>query len=515
MAFLQSPHAMALRMITCCPACSTLFRVGADQLQVADGWVRCGQCMVAFDARTRMVPADPYAPLPDPDWYGDGQEPGAVPPPGPTGNAANAELRRAADSAAGMAEADSGTAASAPQRASPAAEVPAFAAPPFELAPPPSPPEPVAVPVFAPKPLARAADPAPAAAQPRAQAAILPPPLPIPASDELDRRYARLLDTLTRLRATSEKGDGELDDAETSPSSYARGGRGSGPAARRGGRSGPRNPPAQRRPVERQVEHDARRRADASPERGAAPQRRRKRESEPLDPDRRAGRDAPPAQRRDEEEQQSRPMIDFVLSEIGGLLPLPVFAPSQSEPELKAKPSEPEVPSFVEQAQRRAVWGLPDVRAVLWGTAAALALMLAAQIAVSQRDRLAAEYPGVTPLLQALCRPMRCQIAPWRYLDAVAMEDSPIFVPTGANSFRFAVTLRNNGNAPVAMPALELALLDAQNQPLARRVLNPADWGAPQQLAAYGEFNGAASLTVLGAVNARAASSYRIEFFYP
>jgi predicted Zn finger-like uncharacterized protein len=474
-------------MITCCPACSTLFRVGAEQLQVAGGWVRCGQCMVAFDARTRMVPADPYTP-PDLDWQQPAGKPDIALRPAPDEVAATPPPVAAAPSAPRAAEADAAALASVPSRPSPAAdEVPAFAAPPFELAPPPSPPEPVAVPVFAPKPPpVRAVDPPPAAVQPQAQAAAFPSPLPIPTNDELDRRYARLLETLARLRETAEQGDGQLSGADTRPFDDA-----PGPAARDRDGNSPHRQTA---------------------ERAAAPgrKRRRRREEASRDQYRRAAR---PAQHQDEEAQHSRPMIDFVLSEISGLLPLPASTLSQQEPELK-EPPEPAVPSFVEQAQRRATWNLPDVRAVLWLAAGVLVLTLAAQIAVSQRDRLAAQYPGTTPLLQALCRPMHCQIAPWRHLGAVAI-DSSAFVRTGPNGFGFAVTLRNNGSAPIATPALELALIDAQDQPLARRVLNPADWGAPPQLAAYGEFNGAALLTVRGAVDAQAISNYRLAAFYP
>lgn len=37
--------------VTRCPHCDSAFRVTAGQLQAADGQVRCGQCLTAFDAR--------------------------------------------------------------------------------------------------------------------------------------------------------------------------------------------------------------------------------------------------------------------------------------------------------------------------------------------------------------------------------------------------------------------------------------------------------------------------------
>jgi predicted Zn finger-like uncharacterized protein len=132
-------------MITCCPACSTLFKVGSEQLRIAGGWVRCGQCMTVFDARTRMLPADPYVPN-DLDW----PEETAAPPapadwmvrtePRPvvarhTGRAVNRPIPDTAKS-------------EDPPRPAPAAEVPAFAPPAFELVPPPAPEQPATVPVF-------------------------------------------------------------------------------------------------------------------------------------------------------------------------------------------------------------------------------------------------------------------------------------------------------------------------------------------------------------------------------
>ena len=50
-----------MSLITRCPACATLFRVVPDQLKVADGWVRCGQCTEVFDASSHFQPAFPEA----------------------------------------------------------------------------------------------------------------------------------------------------------------------------------------------------------------------------------------------------------------------------------------------------------------------------------------------------------------------------------------------------------------------------------------------------------------------
>ena len=43
-----------MSLITRCPACGTMFNVVSDQLKVSQGWVRCGQCAVVFDASLHL-----------------------------------------------------------------------------------------------------------------------------------------------------------------------------------------------------------------------------------------------------------------------------------------------------------------------------------------------------------------------------------------------------------------------------------------------------------------------------
>lgn len=68
-----------MSLITCCPACQTMFKVSGDDLRVSDGWVRCGNCDGVFDASAHLqvMPAaqedsaaaptagEPVADLPD------------------------------------------------------------------------------------------------------------------------------------------------------------------------------------------------------------------------------------------------------------------------------------------------------------------------------------------------------------------------------------------------------------------------------------------------------------------
>ena len=54
-----------MSQVTRCPACQTSFRVVADQLKIAQGWVRCGRCAEVFDASAQFVP-EPAAGSPGP-----------------------------------------------------------------------------------------------------------------------------------------------------------------------------------------------------------------------------------------------------------------------------------------------------------------------------------------------------------------------------------------------------------------------------------------------------------------
>jgi predicted Zn finger-like uncharacterized protein len=497
-----------MNMITCCPACSTLFRVADDQLRVANGRVRCGQCMEVFDARAHMLPTDLFVP-PNLNWQEKqvGQSSQTLDSIGETANTGSqAAVDRSALADVG---AIVSAAASEPRREPAAAASPGFVAPAFELAPPLVPEESAAVPALIGRsPTGTLAVKTVATAQIHGKGAVVARSLPISARDKLDRRYAKLLKTLARLRENAEKRSNGLDDVNA--------GRKGADLTAPGGEQRVK-PDSHALPVDTPG-------GDIIPDilTGRAPARQRKpkreRQSKLHDKNqRRVGHDSSSSRgaRPDEKgDQLLRPIADFPLSEINRGLPLPVAAPLQPEPQSETKSAQISVPAFIKQARRRAFWALPQIRAGLWGVAGVLALVLAAQIAVSQRDRLAAHYPGMTPLLLTLCRPMQCQIAPWRHLSAVAIDGST-FVRTGPQGFRFTATLRNGGAVPVATPALELALIDAQEQPLARRVLNPADWGAPPQLVGYGEFNGAATLTVQDAANPQIVSNYRLTAFYP
>jgi predicted Zn finger-like uncharacterized protein len=64
---------------TTCPHCASVFRLGADQLDAAQGWVQCSVCGAAFDARPSLLLED-GSPLPPPAPLAAAPLPETAPP---------------------------------------------------------------------------------------------------------------------------------------------------------------------------------------------------------------------------------------------------------------------------------------------------------------------------------------------------------------------------------------------------------------------------------------------------
>ncbi len=140
--------------------------------------------------------------------------------------------------------------------------------------------------------------------------------------------------------------------------------------------------------------------------------------------------------------------------------------------------AEDDEPAFVRQARRRAFWRRPWVRAVLGVVALGLGAALVAQAAWIWRDEWAARHPALRPALQAFCATLDCQIAPPRRVQDVLIEGS-VLLRRAPDRYSFHLVLRNQADVEVRAPALELTLLDAQEQVLVRRVWLPHEWPQP------------------------------------
>lgn len=180
-----------------------------------------------------------------------------------------------------------------------------------------------------------------------------------------------------------------------------------------------------------------------------------------------------------------------------------------------APPIEQQVePSFVTAAKRSAFWRQPGVRWALWLLSLVLALSLGLQVMLQQRHFLAAYAPGLKPLLLQLCSWRHCDLRPPQRIAAVLMDGSSFVRLRGESAgYQLQMSVKNTASIDIAMPALELTLTDARDQPVLRRVLLPADMAAPLALPAGDVWAGEVNVQLR--LDAAQVAGYRVLAFYP
>ena len=178
--------------------------------------------------------------------------------------------------------------------------------------------------------------------------------------------------------------------------------------------------------------------------------------------------------------------------------------------------------SFVRDARRQAFWRRPLVRTLVACFTLLLIIFLLLQLAVQQRDRLAAFEPGLKPALQTVCEVLACSVGPPRQIEAIVIDGSS-FNKVNDSVYRLTFSIKNTATTAVAMPFLEVTLTDIQDQAVIRRVLTPAQFGmASGLLGQSAEFSGALTMQLTppeasrdgGSVSRRIAG-YRLLAFYP
>jgi hypothetical protein len=141
-----------------------------------------------------------------------------------------------------------------------------------------------------------------------------------------------------------------------------------------------------------------------------------------------------------------------------------------------------------------------------------LALLLAAQLLVAQRDAVVAQWPGWRSLVQSLCAPLDCRIEPLRRIDQLGVDSSGLTRIDDGPVYRLVLVLRNRSDMPLLMPAIDLSLTDAAGVLVARRMLSAADLGTARNTIAAGQ---ELPLQALLMSAERALTGYTIEIFYP
>jgi hypothetical protein len=142
-----------------------------------------------------------------------------------------------------------------------------------------------------------------------------------------------------------------------------------------------------------------------------------------------------------------------------------------------------------------------------------LLLVLVLQVLLAERDRFAAMEPGVKPWLQALCQPFHCQVDRWKRVDLIQVTDSA-FNKVKGSVYELSATLSNQAGAPVATPALELTLTDAQNQVVVRHVFLAQELQAPALMRVGGDWQVQHSVLLDEGLNDK-VMGYSLVAFYP
>jgi len=190
--------------------------------------------------------------------------------------------------------------------------------------------------------------------------------------------------------------------------------------------------------------------------------------------------------------------------------------PAAALPELDLRAEAPPIaatPSFLRPDERAMRWQQPRWRRALALGSLAAALLLALQVLVHFRDMAAAQGPpGLRVIVEGLCNIGGCRIETPRRLDSLVLDNSALAAAEGSGAYRLSLVLRNRAGVDVMMPALDLALTDAEGRLIARRVLRAAELGVPQPTLPAGGTLPLQALLDTGEVR---VAGYTIEAFYP
>lgn len=226
-------------------------------------------------------------------------------------------------------------------------------------------------------------------------------------------------------------------------------------------------------------------------------------ESQPLPP-------APPVARRGGRKSRPRPAARPALE---AETDASMEGAADAAPVVEIEP-EHEEPDFVRRVRLKEEKGRTHQVMMAAGTAV-LVLALLIQGLTTFRNVLAAQFPALKPLLVAGCAMMGCRVELPAQAEALAIETGELET-IGANTYLFTTVLHNQGSLAQAWPHVELALTDADNKTVLRRVFAPREY-LPKDVVAARGFAGSSEqpVRIYFELDQIKASGYRIAVFYP
>jgi hypothetical protein len=118
----------------------------------------------------------------------------------------------------------------------------------------------------------------------------------------------------------------------------------------------------------------------------------------------------------------------------------------------------------------------PSVRLAMQVACAVMVPALLIQAALVYRADAVVHFPELRPALSALCVPLSCTAPFPMRPDLLAVVSSDLERLPGSGTLELDAVVRNRAAYPVAIPAMELTITDSLNQPVARKVFQPADY---------------------------------------
>jgi len=118
----------------------------------------------------------------------------------------------------------------------------------------------------------------------------------------------------------------------------------------------------------------------------------------------------------------------------------------------------------------------PFARGALIAGSVLLLTLLVAQIALIFRAPLVVAFPGMRPVLQALCSPLSCTASWPMRPDLLAVVSSELQAVPGTSVLELDTVLRNRAAFALALPAIELTISDNSGRAVVRKIFLPAEY---------------------------------------
>ena len=185
--------------------------------------------------------------------------------------------------------------------------------------------------------------------------------------------------------------------------------------------------------------------------------------------------------------------------------------PVEEEEDPSHELSPPTIMDFQEdepQATRRWPWVLGSIVAFL---------VLLAQLAIHYRTEVIASAPATRAAYSAVCPVLGCRIELPQEIDLIGIDNSELSPDEKhSGSLHLVALLRNRSAHVQAWPHLELTLTDAQERPVIRRVLSPAEYLPATENPTTGfPRRGEQPVRLTLTLNDVPAVGYRLYVFYP